>query len=463
MLSVGIDFGTSNSSVAVNDGVATRLLPLDPAAADPRVMRSLIYIDRAGAISFGQQALDLYLEQNTGRIVKYEMRRIGQIEMVFAEVGTLVKDAYALIDVNEPGRLFQSLKRFLTSQMGIGATKAPSPFVQEAEAAASFQVTNVFGMNFRIEELLSLLAREIVRRTETALGGPVSRLTVGWPVRFSDDAAADAVARQRLQEAWRLATTAEVRFLEEPVAAVQHFAERASGGRTRHVLVFDFGGGTLDICVAKIEGGHAEALATSGVPIGGDLLDSRLIETQLAPLFGEGARYRKTGLPLPRHLFRRIRTWQTLSELNKPEYMQMIDRARIESDQPDRLQKLETLVRRNYGRAFFQAVEGAKVELSELTEATVLLDAPGISLRQDVSRAEFEGAISPQLREARECAEMALRQAELTPEQIDMVVTTGGSSQIPAFQRMLREFLPAAELQPTDAYTSVAAGLALNA
>jgi hypothetical chaperone protein len=253
MLSVGIDFGTSNSSVAVYDGTSTRLLAVDPAGRDPRVMRSLIYIDRDGNISFGQAALDDYLEQNTGRPVRYEMRRVGQIEMVFAEVGTLVTDAYALIDVTEPGRLFQSLKRFLTTKIGIGAAKPSAPYVQEAAAASamSFQSTNVFGMKFRIEELLSLLAREMVKRTEAALGESLSRLTVGWPVSFSDDAEKEALARERLREAWRLATPAEVSFVEEPVAAIQHFAQRhdlrESGG---NVLVFDFGGGTLDICVA---------------------------------------------------------------------------------------------------------------------------------------------------------------------------------------------------------------------
>ncbi|MPZ48064.1 MAG: hypothetical protein GEU75_01920 [Dehalococcoidia bacterium] len=99
MLSVGIDFGTTNSSVAVYDGASVRLLPIDPEGRNPHVMRSLIYIDRTGSISYGEKALDLYLEQNTGRAVRYEMRKVGTIEMVFAEVGTMVKDAYALIDI----------------------------------------------------------------------------------------------------------------------------------------------------------------------------------------------------------------------------------------------------------------------------------------------------------------------------------------------------------------------------
>ncbi|HLF80022.1 MAG TPA: Hsp70 family protein, partial [Dehalococcoidia bacterium] len=197
MLSIGVDFGTSNSSVAVYDGTHLRLLDVDPQAPDPRVMRSLIYFERSGEMHFGRRALSSYLEQNTGRPVRYEMRRVGEIQMTFAEIGTLVKDAFALIDVNEPGRLFQSLKRFLP--------------------VTYFQATNVFGRDYTVEELLSLLAREIISASERLLGEPVEELTVGWPVRFSDDPRADQLARNRAKEAWRLAGARSVTFVEEPV------------------------------------------------------------------------------------------------------------------------------------------------------------------------------------------------------------------------------------------------------
>lgn len=316
-------------------------------------------------------------------------------------------------------------------------------------------------MDFRIEELLSLLAKEIVRLTETALGEPVTRLTVGWPVRFSEEAVAEELARTRLRQAWQLATDAEISFVEEPVAAIQHFAHRAGLGKRAHVLVFDFGGGTLDVSVSRLEDGRALSLATNGVPIGGDLIDSRLVETRLAPLFGEEARYKRTGLPLPRHLFRRLQSWQTLNELNKPEYVELMDRARFECDQPDKIARLETLVKRNYGLAFFQAVERAKVLLSDAAEAEVRLDAPGLDIAQRISRDEFESAVSPQVRKAEECALEAVAAAKLAPTDIDLVVTTGGSSQIPAFQKMLRGAFPKAEFEASDAFTSVAAGLAV--
>jgi hypothetical chaperone protein len=127
MLCVGVDFGTSNSSAAVYDGHSIHLLPLDREAADPCVMRSLVYIERSGNVWCGQTALSRYLEQNTGRAVHYEMQRVGEVTMVFAEVGTVVQEAMALLDVSEPGRLFQSLKRFLP--------------------VTSFRATNVFGLH----------------------------------------------------------------------------------------------------------------------------------------------------------------------------------------------------------------------------------------------------------------------------------------------------------------------------
>ena len=152
MLCVGVDFGTSNSSAAVYDGNVIRLLPLDREASDPCVMRSLVYIERSGDVWFGQSALSRYLEQNTGRAVRYEMQRVGEVTMVFADIGTMVQDAFALLDVSEPGRLFQSLKRFLP--------------------VTSFRATNVFGLTYTIEELLSLLARELRSRIQEALGQP---------------------------------------------------------------------------------------------------------------------------------------------------------------------------------------------------------------------------------------------------------------------------------------------------
>lgn len=462
MLSVGIDFGTSNSSVAVYDGQSVSLLPLDPAAPNPRVMRSLIYIERSGQIWYGQTALDRYLEQNTGRAVRYEMRRVGQVEMVFAEVGTLVKDAYALIDVNEPGRLFQSLKRFLTARVGIGAPSPSAPFVQEAAAATSFQTTNVFGMNFRIEELLSLLAREIVRLTEAALGSPISRLAIGWPVRFSEDAVADALARDRLREAWRLATPADVRFVEEPVAAIVHFASATEVSRREQAVVFDFGGGTLDICVARLTGGAVEVLSTAGIALGGDLIDGRIVETRLTSYFGESARFKATGLPMPRYIFNRLRAWQTLIELNRPEHMSLIAKAKQATDQPQQIAALEALIAKNYGLAFFQAVERAKVGLSSHEEAEVRLMNNDIQLAHVLPRESFEATIAPQVRDAKACVETALASADVEPEEVGLVLTTGGSSLIPAFRQMLRESFPNASLQASDAFTSVAAGLAVG-
>jgi hypothetical chaperone protein len=124
-------------------------------------MRSLLYITRAGDVVAGQRALDLYTEQNTGREVKLERRYIGEVKMVFSDM-TVVKDAYALVDVNEPGRLFQSLKRFLS--------------------VTSFQKTNVFGKEYRLEELVATLARQMVRRCHARPA--YRRIVVGWPVRF---------------------------------------------------------------------------------------------------------------------------------------------------------------------------------------------------------------------------------------------------------------------------------------
>jgi hypothetical chaperone protein len=450
MLSVGIDFGTSNSSVAAFDpatslragGANARLLSLDAHARDPQVMRSLLYITRDGEIVAGQRALDLYTEQNTGREVKLERVRLGKIKMVFGEdVGEVIKDAYALVDANEPGRLFQSLKRFL--------------------AVTSFKKTDVFGRTYSLEELVATLAGEMVHAAERALGADIDELVVGRPVRFSEDAEKDAAARKRLEDAWSLVGVRQVRFLEEPIGAAHHFSAEARLEPGTRFLIFDFGGGTLDITVAAARADGIDVLSTSGVPIGGDLLDSRVMEARIATHFGRGARYVPEGLPVPSHIFSRLRTWQTIVELNRPDLLDIIRHARRHSDRDRELTQLEGMVTRNLGLSVFRAIEEAKILLSTEEEAAVRMKRYPIDIEEPLSRGQFEAAISQQLREAQACVRDALERAECRTDDVRLVITTGGSSLIPAFRRGLGEALPNAQLAETGTFTSVAAGLAL--
>jgi hypothetical chaperone protein len=280
-------------------------------------------------------------------------------------------------------------------------------------------------------------------------------------VRFSEEPAKDEAARRRLEDAWSLVGVERVRFVEEPVGAAHHYAAEAALPPGARLLVFDFGGGTLDVTVAKANAGAVEPVATAGVPIGGDVLDSQIMMSRVASHFGRGAHYQPSGMPVPAHLFSRLKSWQTIVELNRPDLLELIREAARGSDKPAELAALEAMVTRNYGLAVFQAIESAKMALSDDDEAEVRLQNVDLDLRQPLTRPQFEAAISVQIAAARACVLEAVAAAGWEPKSVGVVITTGGSSLIPAFRRMLTEALPRAELAESATFTSVAAGLAI--
>jgi hypothetical chaperone protein len=193
------------------------------------------------------------------------------------------------------------------------------------------------------------------------------------------------------------------------------------------------------------------------------LLDQRIVMSRLLPYFGAHARLGAQQLPLPAHVLDHLAEWQSIVDLTQPKYLDIIDEAIAISDRPQELRALRSLVRQNYGLPLYEEVERAKVALSDQRETQISMHMGEIDFDEPLPRWEFERIIGPDVRDVARCIDRALDAAGLTPDDIDVVLRTGGSSRIPRFVRMLSDKFGPQKLQEMDAFTSVASGLALAA
>ena len=106
---IGMDFGTTNSGMAVYDGQAVKILPLDPANKNPYVARTALYVTNDQRITFGREAVNGYFDENIGRPVKMKRVWVGEVEVYGADM-FYITDVYAWVDALSPGRLFLSIK-----------------------------------------------------------------------------------------------------------------------------------------------------------------------------------------------------------------------------------------------------------------------------------------------------------------------------------------------------------------
>ncbi|MCC7448353.1 MAG: Hsp70 family protein [Anaerolineae bacterium] len=439
---IGMDFGTTNSGIAVYDGVQVRVLKLDPVAASS-VMRSVIYLTRDHELHVGQAAIDLYNAQNINRERRMVRKRVGRVEMTFAEVGNVATDVHVFVDELEPGRLMRSLKSAL---------------------ATPYTGTAIYGRDYTLEALVALYLRATRERASALLETDVTEVVLGRPVHFvsAESAEDDQRAEDRLYKAARLAGFTDVAFEFEPVAAAKHYAQ--SVGKPQNILVFDFGGGTLDLTVMRVAPGKpADILAIGGVGIAGDRFDQRIVEQLLLPHFGKGVTWGDKSLPVPRHLIEQITVWEGLSTLATVENRSFLHRMQTQCTAPARLFALESLIFNFYGFALFETVETVKRQLSGMPFDTIRFVGQDIDVWQPVTRSQFESIIRSEWRRIRDAAVDVVQRSGVKPEQIDAVVRTGGSSSIPIFLDMLGELFGADKLATEDLFTGVTAGLGICA
>src|SRR6266702_8694 len=423
--SIGIDFGTTNSSVALAlPGGAVELVSFPASTTTTESFRSV-----------------LYLEQH---------KQAGRTQ-VKSYTGPAGIEQYLVAE--HKGRLIQSLKSYLSSRSLTG--------------------TEVFGRRYTVEDLISRILTDLRLHAERQFGQPIRHATVGRPVRFvgADKAEDDDFAVERLRQAFLHAGFESVAFEMEPIAAA--YAYESTLDRDELILIGDFGGGTSDFSLLRVgpcvrtRGRTAnDLLGNSGVGLAGDAFDARIVRKLVSPALGSNSEARSLNklLPaVPAWIYANLERWHYLSFLRTNNVREILKSARVRALEPEKIEALITLVEEDLGYQLHQAVQHVKFQLSRSQTAEFHFRDGSMDLRIPVTRREFERWIEDDLRTIETCIDGLLKTANIHPHQVDRVFLTGGSSFVPAVRRIFTIRFGEDRISGGNEFTSVAHGLALRA
>lgn len=415
---IGLDFGTTNSAIAV---ASDRQATLATFAGGTGAFRSILYFpakergsQEKAEIQAGPDAISSYLEADT------------------------------------KGRLVVSVKSYLASSL--------------------FTSTSINGRNYTLEELIAIIMRRLRMAAMQQFDVEASRLVLGRPVNFAgaETVADETLALKRLRAAAELAGFGEVTFELEPVAAAYQYETQLEHDEL--VLIGDFGGGTSDFTLAQLgpgrkKDGRSPVIGTSGVAIAGDTFDSRIMMRLVAPKLGLGSNYISQGkeLPVPVWVFTKLSNWHHMFLLKDLKTMASLREVKVQAEEPQRVAALIEIIKENLGYALYRAVEQTKVGLTEEQIASFLFAQSTVHLEDSLERWQFESWIQEDIQKIAACIRSLLDQCGVKTSDIGSVFLTGGSSFVPVVRRYFSRTFGADKLKSGEELTTVAKGLALRA
>src|SRR5512141_2475843 len=409
---VGIDFGTSNSGVAIYDGQRVRLLPVDPKNVLPEVIKTVLYVTRDYHAYLGQEAVEHYYRDNVNRQRRFVKQWSGELDYFGSDMH-YVQDVFVYVDELQPGRLLQYLKTALRKE--------------------NYDGTQIFERYYTVGDLAKTYLSLLKQRAENVLGETIDDVTLGRPVKFSEHAEQDHKAQETLLQAAHECGFKEVDFELEPIAAALFYEQSIS--KPQNVVIFDFGGGTLDIAVMRLGDPRARRVyASGGVDIAGSDFDREIIEKRMLPHFGLG---RVKQHPEIMDMIQAIPDWMALPYLGTPINKNILEKAIHAGVTPVRLKALERLIYDDLAFTFYNRVEAGKIALSNDGATIISLEDKDIALWELYTRYQFESDIQHYLADVEKVLLDTIARSGLDIEEIDAVVKTGGSSNIPLFTGML--------------------------
>ena len=411
---LGLDFGTTNSVVALAGDGQSRLVDFVGARATGAVFRS--------ALCFWHD------EEAKGGLAH--------------EAGPWAIAEY--MEYPEDSRFLQSFK-----------SVAASPI---------FESASVFEKRFRFEELGQMFLARMIAHAGGALDTRPERIIVGRPVEYAGSRPDEALARRRY-DAMFAGFGSDIYYVHEPLGAAFSYAGRLDRAAT--ILVADFGGGTSDFSIVRVEAPGAARRATplgsTGIGIAGDRFDYRILDHLVLPMLGKGGGYRSFGkmLEIPRSYFADFADWSRLALMRNRRTLDELARLQKAADDPVAIGRMMTVIEKELGYPLYDAVGALKRALSSQEMATFRFSGGGLEIEQTVTRADFEGWIAPDIARIEATVDQALAKAQVAPDAIDRVFLTGGSSLIPAIRGIFATRFGEARLASGGELTSIAHGLAL--
>jgi molecular chaperone DnaK len=242
---------------------------------------------------------------------------------------------------------------------------------------------NVGGLTLTPPEISAYILLQLKKNAERFFGAEVTKAVITVPAYFND------AQRQATKDAGRIAGLDVLRLVNEPTAAA--LAYGLDKQRDGIIAVYDLGGGTFDISILKLHEGIFEVISTGGdTHLGGDDIDNLLTAVALDDIKGD------LGVDVS----------------SNPEVIQQLRKAVIE----------------------------AKTALSSADTTRLALTLPdGKLYAREITRAQYEQLIAPVIERTAAPVKQALKDAQLTPEQIDEVVMVGGSTRIPAVRALVTQ------------------------
>ena len=413
-----IDFGTSNSAIALPAGASgVRLVELEEGR--PTMPTAVFYAVEGLAAHeepqrhYGRAAVAAYVEG---------------IE----------------------GRLMRSMKSILGSTLADQATDVGA------------------GRSVRYLDVVAAYLRHLKTLAERQAGQPLHRAVLGRPVFFvDDDEDRDRAAAHALVSAARAVGFSELAFQYEPIAAALDYETTVD--REQLVLVADIGGGTSDFSLVRV--GPAlrqrterkdDILASHGVHIAGTDFDRHIELGHILPACG----YRgvgPTGREVPSKVYFDLATWHLINTVYLPSRVAELQRMKTFYADTTQHARLMTVVNDRLGHALIGQAEDAKIAVAEAGQAQIDLSLIAAGLAATVDEAQAVAVLDNDLNRIVAAADETLRQAGVAHNEVQALYFTGGSTGFTPLAKRIAARFPVAQVVRGDRFASVAQGLGVFA